>query len=460
MQERILQYINQNHMIDKGDHIIIGVSGGADSVCLFHILRQLQGAGSFTIAVVHVNHGLRGDEADADEEFTKQLCRQYDIPYQSVTFDVKAEAQKRGMSLEEAGRIVRRETFKRLAKECGATKIALGHHQDDQVETVIFNLVRGSALSGLCGIHPVRGQYIRPLLCISKIEIEDYLTSHNLSWRIDETNLTCDYTRNKIRHSVVQSLAEINPKAQEHIASLAKHLQEVEAYLSEQTKMAYNHHTEQTKAGIVIAASLTEEDSVIQANVMRKCVRELTGSLKDLSKDNIARMVGIFDKEVSKRTDIGNGLVIRRTYEGAILEKETKADEKAKRTEVLVAIPGRCQWSEETFICQVKEYDGRAITEELYTKWLDYDKIKGDLVLRNRRSGDVIAICQDGGKKKLKGYFIDAKIPCNERDEMVLLATGSEILWIVGDRISEKYKVSQATKKILVISKKERDWHE
>jgi len=320
MQERILQYINKNHMIQKGDHIIVGLSGGADSVCLFHILQQLQEQASFIISAIHINHCLREKSADADEQFVKGLCRQYQVNYKSIAIDVKAEAQRCGMSIEEAGRVVRRKAFEEFATECQANKIALGHHQDDQAETVIFNLVRGSGLSGLCGIHPVRGQYIRPLLAVSKTEIEDYLTSHKLEWRVDESNLTDGYTRNNIRHNIIKSLEEINPKASDHIASSARHLLEIEEYLQGQVKVCYENYVKGAGEDILIAESLAKESPLIQKLVMRECVRNAVGSLKNLTQKNIMAMTTIFDKEVGKRIEIGRGFVIRRTYDAAVVE--------------------------------------------------------------------------------------------------------------------------------------------
>ena len=325
MQELILQYIKQNQMIQKGEHIIVGVSGGADSVCLFHILRQLQAEGFLTISVVHVNHGLRGDAAQEDEEFTRQLAQQYAISYNSVSVNVEAEAKKRGMSIEEAGRVVRREIFEQYAKEKGASKIALGHHADDQAETVLLNLVRGSGLTGLCGINPVRGQYIRPLLNTSKEAIEEYLKAQDYGWQVDETNFSEDYTRNKIRHKALKYLEEINPKASEHIANSAKHLLEIEEYLRVQTKAAYDYYTQVVDDGICIKELLAKENPIIQKRVMRECAGNAVGSLKNLTQKNIEAMTTIFDKETGKQIEIGKGFVIRR-IRGAAIVKLAKYD--------------------------------------------------------------------------------------------------------------------------------------
>ena len=456
MQERILQYIKSNQMIGKGDRVVVGVSGGADSICLLHTLYACQSEIVFTMIVVHINHHLRGEEASADERFVKELCQQLQIPYQSVEINVKEEAAKRKVSIEEAGRLIRREVFERIADDCGASKIALGHHQDDQAETVIFNMVRGSALAGLCGIHPIKGQYIRPLLAINREEIEEYLTNSGFRWRVDSSNLTEVYTRNKIRHRVLGYLKEeVNQKAGGHIANAAEHLQEVEAYLKDQTKVATNQYTKVKDNHIFINEQLYQEATIIQKNVMRSCINRLAGSLKDINKENIIAMTTIFNKKVGKQIEIGQGIVISRSYTGAVLKKADKGLEEAMLQSTKLPVPGQCQVGQVNFSCEINDQGTKRIVDNTYTKWFDYDKIKGDLIIRTRTQGDVITTCVGGGKKKLKDYFIDTKIPQAKRDKILLVTVGSEVLWVVGNRVSEKYKVSQSTRQILMIKMEE-----
>lgn len=458
MQERILQYIMENQLIEEKDFVIIGVSGGADSICLFHVLHNLRATLGFEIAVVHINHCLRGEESQGDEDFVRDLCERFGVQYQGVSIDIQKEAKERKMTIEEAGRAARRETFERFARVFRANKIALGQHADDQAETVLFNLVRGSAVSGLCGIRPQRGEYIRPLLCVNKSDIEKYLTDNQLEWRVDQSNLEQEYTRNKIRHTVLKYLQdEINPKVNEHIAMTAMHLQEVEEYLQGQSKKAFHKYANLTKDEIFIDGHLVKEDLIIQKYVMRLAMNKYRGSLKNLSKVNLEQMVNIFNKEVGKSIHLLNGLKLERTYEGAVLVAQEEPEKKTISTDISVVIPG--QW-----IVAGEKYTSRIINaeeiaaeevmcEKVNCKYFDNEKIKGDLVMRTRKRGDVIATCADGGKKKLKDYFIDAKIPREERDGLLLLATDSEVLWIVGDRISEKYKVTLQTKQILMINK-------
>ena len=454
MQAKILRYIKKNQMIQKNDKVIVGVSGGADSVCLLQMLKELQKEFPFEIIVVHVNHCLRGEAAEADEQFTQRLSEQYGFLYKAITVDVKAQAKKRGLTIEEAGRMIRREIFEEEAREQGASKIALGQHQDDQAETVLHNLARGSAITGLCGIHPIRDQYIRPLLCVGRNEIEQYLRSNNQPWRDDETNFEEDYTRNKLRHNVLKYLNdEVNQKATKHIADSARSLQEAEEYLITKTKKAMKKYAEIKDGKVFVSQKIASKDRLIQKYVMRECIKKIAGNMKDLSREHINMMVEMFEKEVGKKANIVDGIEIRRAYEGVILARQEKSKDVKVKQEVVVPIPGEFKVEGATFTCCVVEASGQVIEEKTYTKWLDYDKMKGNLVVRSRQPGDVIVTCLGGGKKKLKDYFIDAKIPQEKRDAMLLLAMESEILWIVGDRISEKYKVGASTKQILKIHK-------
>ena len=213
MLEKVENYIRQWKMLEKGDKVVVGLSGGADSVCLFLILEELRKKIGFEILAVHVNHGIRGEEAKADEEFVKTLCEKKEIPCRSVSVDIPKMAVEYRMSEEEAGRTARREIFEQAAEEWGGTRIALAHHQDDNAETFFLHLARGSGLRGLGGIYPVNGMYIRPLLCVGRKEIEDYLKGREMSYCIDATNMEDAYMRNRIRNHVIPYFKEnINEK--------------------------------------------------------------------------------------------------------------------------------------------------------------------------------------------------------------------------------------------------------
>ena len=206
--EQTKVYIRENRMISEDDVVIAGVSGGADSVCLLFVLCELQRSMGFRVKVCHVNHGLRGEEADADERYVVELCRRMGVECRIFREDVELIARNRKQSQEEAGRAVRRAAFERMCREDGGTKIATAHHRDDNVETVLMNISRGTGIQGLCGIWPVRGKWIRPLLYLDRCQIEAFLTDQKLAWRTDLTNNEDSYTRNRIRHNIIPAMTE------------------------------------------------------------------------------------------------------------------------------------------------------------------------------------------------------------------------------------------------------------
>ena len=219
MYQRVKAYVEKYHMLERGDKVIVGVSGGADSVCLLFMLLELQKEKEITIIAVHVHHGIRGRAADADEDYVRKICREQNVELYVWHEDVKYYAMEYKMTLEEAGRNVRRKVFEDVMAKCGGTRIALAHHQNDNAETLLWNLCRGCGLRGMGGIAPVDGVYIRPLLCLRREETEVYLKNQGISYCIDETNLEDTYTRNRLRGHVIPYLEEeINTQSVQHIS--------------------------------------------------------------------------------------------------------------------------------------------------------------------------------------------------------------------------------------------------
>lgn len=456
MQKRVLEFIQEHQMIESGDRIVIGVSGGADSVCLLHILLEAQKKILFEIGVVHVNHLLRGEEARADQKFVEELCRKHRIEYKVFSFDVGSIARSQKMTVEEAGRMVRYQAFESFAKSWGGTKTALAHHQNDLAETMLHNLARGSGIAGLCSIHPVRNQYIRPLLCMNRGEVEQYLKERQLFWRTDSSNLDDSYMRNRIRHQVVEYLVqEVNPKAVGHMADTARDLYEARQFLSSTADERSKLYVQKEDGRILISARLTAEMPVIRKYILQECYYEIARTRKDLSREHIEMIDRLFTRQTGKQLNLPAGVCARRTYGAVVLEcgKGTKKEE--EDLNLPLKVPGQSSSGTICVQCSVLKRSEKIIPEKTYTKWLDYDRIIGNLVLRNRQSGDYITICASGGTKKLKDYFIDAKIPREERSRILLLADGSEILWIVGWRVSEKYKVTKDTEQVLLVQIKE-----
>lgn len=459
MLKKVIEYINEHRMIEQGDQIVVGVSGGADSVCLFHALLELRKVFKHELFVVHVNHGIRGEEANEDEKFVESLCKANGISFTGVKIDVPAVAKLEGLTLEEAGRKVRYDAFYKCFRENKCNKIAIAHNRNDNAETILFHLFRGSGMKGLTGIQPVRGEIIRPLLAVTRTEIEKYLLDNRIPYRHDSTNFTMDYTRNKIRLGVLPLAQEgVNSKAIEHITNAAEQLSEIETFLSKVTNQVYEHVViKQEERFIIPLEGLNKEDIVIQKKVVRKILHEMAGSLKDLEALHVDLIMELKEKEVGKKLNLPRKVVAIKGYETIelYLENEKNKDDKTIFREQVLNIPGSNILEYENVILNTRIINYKKnmiIPQNGCTKWFDYDKIKNTVLIRTRKSGDYMQINHQGNTKKLKQLFIDEKIPKSTRDRLPLIADGSHIMWILGHRMSEAYKVEDGTKLILEIS--------
>lgn len=469
-EQKVRDFVEKHGLIREGDLLAAGISGGADSVCLFYLLKSLQRELDFDFVAVHVNHELRGEEAARDEAFVEDLCRQEGVRFYSVHRDVKAMAAREGFTLEEAGRKARYEAFEDILLKEQGTGIVLAHHQDDQAETMIHHLIRGTGLAGLCGLRPLSGNRIRPLLCLERREIEQYLRARGCSWQADSSNQEDEYTRNKIRHHVVSYLCqEINPKAVAHMSQTAEELRETEELLSRLVRQKRQQFVKKGEDGIAwIRERLKEELPLIQRRIFLEEMKQAAGSEKDFSRVHAEAVESLWEKPAGKEICLPKGVVAQRSYEGIVIKKrraEAAGGERMPEKQGNWGLEPEEQIKELTaggyLVCyQLISNNFSAIEEKKYTKWLNYDNIKDKLVIRHRKQGDRIGVLVSGGSKKLKDYLIDRKVPREKRDELWVLAEGQEILWVIGDRISEKYKVTESTEKILHIQIKGGDIHE
>ena len=500
-------------MIARGDRVIAGVSGGADSVCLFFVLLELRGRLGFEFAAVHVNHGLRGEDADKDEEFVRGLCGRYKVPIEVFRVNLELIAKNRKQSLEEAGRHVRRESFLAAAKKHGANKIALAHHQNDNAETLLWNLCRGGGLDGMCGIRSVNGLYVRPLLCMTREEIEDFLRKRGQPYRTDETNGGMDYTRNRLRHLVLPVLErEVNSRSVRHMNESARQMSELREYVEGQAREALSECTAWEDGRCLIEkASFYAYPRILRSYVLRGCVVRLRGKLTDFGQVHVEALLALFEKQVGRKACLPGKLEARRVYggvelrvmadggsvhhgsgsvwngavrggldsagNGAVRGGSDSAGSGAAWPETasegigglrpdlvpdprevrFLNIPGETYFPERNMVarCKVMERPARfsmeEIPENIYTKWFDYGIIKKGLCIRGRRPGDSIVIDKEGHAKKLKSWFVNEKVPADERAKIPLLACGRDILWIIGHRMSSAYQVGKGTRQILQV---------
>ena len=566
MIERIYNFMTGHNMLEEGGCILAAVSGGADSMCLLEVLREMQRRSGFRLKVFHVHHGLR-ESADGDLRYVAQYCEDRGIPFEAAYVDAAGFAAESGLSVEEAARHLRYKALEQAADrweqellssdrgvapapagrevapapagrevapapagreaasapagrggapapagrggapaptgriaearagriaearagrtaeaptgrtaeaptgrkaECrkAECRIAVAHHMEDQAETVLFNLVRGSRLTGLRGMLPVNGRIIRPLLTCSRGEIEAFLNARGIRWREDETNEDVRYSRNLLRHEVMPLLERINKGAVEHIARAAEEAARAEEFLMEETERAALQCCERRDSvTCVFVPELMRQPTLIRRRVIYGVIADTAGRKKDLQDLHVQAVLQLAQKNGNGRLDVFGGVRVEKVYDKLFFCMGAKNG--AFRAD---AVSGR-RWPMDAgeYSCRVLDFDGdlSSVPRKLYTKWLDYDKIGAFPSFRTRREGDRIRLDESGRSKTIARYMIDAKVPAELRGRIVLPASGSEILWIPAgrtdaaeagtgsssdsSRISAAYMVSSHTSRILEI---------
>ncbi len=453
--ERVRQTIMQYDMCKKNTKIVIGLSGGADSVALVHILWRLHKQYDLQLETVHIHHGLRGKEADADAAFAKAYSESLQIPCSIVRFDAAKTAKEQKCTIEEAGRNFRYRIF---AKQAGKTgRIAVAHHADDQAETILMRLCRGTGLNGLTGMLPIRNNIIRPLLFCSRKEIEQYCQQHELSYQQDSTNFETAYTRNKIRLQVIPLLEQVHGGSAAHLAKTANLLAEENDFMTQTAKQMYQKIRMQKKEVCLQKELLQNLHKALRRRVLRLAVEEAVGSTKNLTQTHLEAMEHLVMQNKNGFVQIVGGWQFYAEYQQLFFRKE-----QILQTQYQYDLHLEHQiFIEEADIlveCGVTTEKNSEFCDNDCTKLFDYDKIKKSLCVRNRRTGDLIRL--HGGTKKLKALFIDEKIPKAQRDVIPLLACGEEILWIYGGQTSVAFATDETTKKYIWVRITEGKNHE
>ena len=466
-------------MFPENGNIVVGVSGGADSVCLLRVLARLKKSCGLRLTAVHINHRIR-QEAGQDAAFVKKLCAEWEIPFVLVEEDVEALAAREHLSCEEAGRKVRYEAFAQVLAQMNAGQepggcVAVAHNSDDRAETLLFHMLRGTGLNGMASIRPVRDRMdgyrvIRPLLFASREEIEVFLQSEGISWCRDATNEEDLYTRNRIRNRILPYAQEqICERSKEHLAREAQLLADTADFVGRMTREALSRCSRQGEDGrrIFDTVLFQKEDPFLQQQMVLQGLLD-AGTGKDLTAEHVEQALRLFAPscQSGRRMELPICRVaVRREFGNVVVQPlgndEASGDAKEEFPMRLGRqfLPGLGEVEAEILNVSDKNVLNSGfestflqdIPEKTYTKWFDYDKITKSAVFRTRRTGDYLTINDAGGRKSLKRYLIEEKIPADRRDELLLLTDGAHVMWVPGHRISAAYKVTAQTKQIVQV---------
>ena len=438
---RVEKTIRKQCLFSPEDTLVVAFSGGADSTALLDLLTRLQGYNLRLIAT-HLNHSLRGAESDADEEFCRQLASRYAIPFEVRRVDIRKMAGENRLNLEDAGRRSRIAFFDEICAKYDAAAVALAHHADDQAETVLIRLLRGSGMTGLSGMayRNERG-YVRPLLDITRFEIEQYLCGRSIVWRDDASNSDTVYLRNRIRRHLLPQLEEYNPDIRSTLAATASIIGGDEALLEELTEQAFIESCQAGEGRVVCAVDrLHRLAPALLRRVLRLAFKKLTGTLEGVSMRHIVAISALIGSDrPNSRLSLPQGITVVREYDALKFSRSSTAviDE---NFELPITKPGNYLLPNGGSL-NVDLISSAAVIKDANRACFDLNKLPFPWLVRTFRSGDRMTPFGMTGRKKVKDIFIDRKIPLSERRLIPLLFCGEDLVWIAGVSASESSRI-------------------
>jgi len=451
LSEKVYGYIKEKNLIRENDRILVAFSGGTDSLALLMVLHELKDRLKIEIGACHLNHMLRGKDADEDENFTEEICRKLDVPFYSMKADVKAYGKENRLSLEAAGRALRYAFFKEIMVSLKYDRCATAHHLDDQVETVLMNIMRGSGLNGLTGMSPLREEFVKPLLFLKKEELTSYLKEKNLEPRQDDSNQESVFRRNRVRNELIPYIREnFNEDFPETLFRMAELLSYDSDFLEETVEeKAKSCLLIESNERIIIRKEAFKLHQAILRRLIQKAILLVKGNLSDIEEIHIRDIVSLNEKETGKMIDIKDAITARNDYGRIIIERKKTAEREESMLHEELTIPG-------TYVIEGKtitfRFVGRdEIIKDKRLRFFNGDIIEEKIIVRHRNEGDRMRPFGMNGYRKLKNILIDKKISREDRDRLLVFQNRNEIFYIGSMIISDDYKVKESTQKILEV---------
>lgn len=452
LEKKVLSTIHEYRMINSGDKIIVAVSGGPDSVCLLRNLSRFQEFFDMELIIAHFNHGLRPDEDEKEEKFVFNMSRQINAEF--ICEQAGNNLRKTGSSLEERARNIRYQFLEGALQKSNAQKVALGHNLNDQAETVLMNLMRGSGVTGMSGMHPVReNRFIRPLINITRDEINNYLKKYNIPFMVDSSNLDKRYFRNKIRLEIIPYLTKYQPNIIQHLDRYAFLSRQENEYIDEKAKKALEKVSlDLSRDSLEISLEgLAHFPLPLQYRIIRQAIKKIKGDIRRITAEHTKRIVSIINNAKPQiNINLPDNLIVNKSYKKMRfhLGGETSINGffyliKGKGKFYIPEIKKTIALDE---ICR-KDFSLESVSK--FEAFLDLNNIHWPIRVRNFRPGDKFIPFGLSGFKKVKDIFIDNKVPSEERKKMPILESNENIIWVCGTRIDNRYRIKKETERIL-----------
>jgi len=464
--EKFLKQVEENltDLVSPGDKIVVGVSGGADSIALLQVLHLFSKTKNYDLVVAHVNHMARGDESYADAEFVKDTAEKFGLPFFLKEIDVENKKVQFKKSFQEAARLIRYQFFDEILKDVGGNKIALGHSADDRVETILMNIIRGSGLKGLAGIPQVRGNIIRPFWEFYRKDLENYLEENKILFRDDLSNKDSKYLRNRIRHELIPNLESYNPNIKKRLQEMSEIVGEDDALLSRMTRDVFSQkilgHEENEKNIYWKIDDFLSHPVALRQRLVRETFCRIAGNMLHITAHHVREVNDLFNSpKVGKTLNIPRNIKVICSYDTVVFQQTVEnARENISEKESLpipILIPGVTNLTEGQISVETQILEGKreySLLNPSTQAFLDFEKTGFIIKARFFRPGDRFRPLGVLGNKKLKSFFIDSKIPKHKRQKIPILTNDNDdIIWVYGQRIAHFYRVTNKTKKILFV---------